>query len=466
MSNETKGESRAVEAAPNRRQFLAGAGGLAGGLLAIKAAAPEPLHATSQAEVPAAAAPYVRVRDVAQQPTTRYDVTVFTPGSRQLTSLTNGVAAMKARPASDPTSWAYQANIHAIFCDNPPPGTTAVHYSWRFLPWHRAYLFYLEKILRAASGDTSFSLPYWNWSTDLNLPAQYWGQGNPLFDPTRQVGPGDQVDPSNTEITTLLQIGTFPRFGGEEQEGNAGSLEVGPHNYVHGWVGGDMGQFATAALDPIFWAHHANVDRVWYLWNQEGNANPTDNAWLNTSYPFYDIDQRATVNVPFSTAQALPVTYAPTPPQVLRVSDPPGQQALATPRTAPAVTIPASVVSRVAGRPANAGATLRVVGLTVPTEAPVTVHVFAQRPGATRATATSDPGFAGSFTLVPTGPNHGRHGPVNVHVPLRGGFHRALAANAAAGEGARVSFTLVPTTPRGAGAPGRISFDRLELHVP
>ena len=27
-----------------------------------------------------------------------------------------------------------------------------------------------------------------------------------------------------------------------------------------------MGVIATAAYDPIFWAHHCMIDRLWYLW--------------------------------------------------------------------------------------------------------------------------------------------------------------------------------------------------------
>ena len=38
------------------------------------------------------------------------------------------------------------------------------------------------------------------------------------------------------------------------------------HNAVHVWVGGTMADPAWAAYDPIFWAHHCMVDRVWRIW--------------------------------------------------------------------------------------------------------------------------------------------------------------------------------------------------------
>ncbi|MEX0791272.1 MAG: tyrosinase family protein, partial [Actinomycetota bacterium] len=59
------------------------------------------------------------------------------------------VRIMKTRPASDPTSWAYQAAIHG----NAVADTwrnTCQHSSWFFLPWHRMYLYWFERICRAA----------------------------------------------------------------------------------------------------------------------------------------------------------------------------------------------------------------------------------------------------------------------------------------------------------------------------
>jgi Common central domain of tyrosinase len=45
------------------------------------------------------------------------------------------------------------------------------HGNWFFLPWHRIYLYFFERIVRAAvtaaGGPTDFALPYWNY----NLPS-------------------------------------------------------------------------------------------------------------------------------------------------------------------------------------------------------------------------------------------------------------------------------------------------------
>ena len=39
----------------------------------------------------------------------------------------------------------------------------------------------------------------------------------------------------------------------------------------------------TAALDPIFWLHHANIDRLWEVWrrNPPAHMDPTDPNWIN-----------------------------------------------------------------------------------------------------------------------------------------------------------------------------------------
>ena len=63
-------------------------------------------------------------------------------------------------------------------------------------------------------------------------------------------------------------------------------LEGTPHNYIHGFVGGDMGQFRSP-LDPIFWCHHNMIECLWVEWNvNRGNPNTSDTAW--SSFNFTD----------------------------------------------------------------------------------------------------------------------------------------------------------------------------------
>ena len=71
-----------------------------------------------------------------------------------------------------------------------------------------------------------------------------------------------------------------------------GGVETQPHDMVHVLVGGSdpdsglpglMSDPDTAGLDPIFWLHHANIDRLWEVWDEmpTSTGEPTDPNWVN-----------------------------------------------------------------------------------------------------------------------------------------------------------------------------------------
>ena len=45
------------------------------------------------------------------------------------------------------------------------------HGNWWFLPWHRGYLGWFERICRELSTDQTFALPYWDWTKTPRVPA-------------------------------------------------------------------------------------------------------------------------------------------------------------------------------------------------------------------------------------------------------------------------------------------------------
>jgi Protein of unknown function (DUF_B2219)/Common central domain of tyrosinase/Polyphenol oxidase middle domain len=54
-----------------------------------------------------------------------------------------------------------------------------------------------------------------------------------------------------------------------------------------------------AARDPLFWVHHANVDRLWMEWlrKKEGRANPSETDlvgkfWYQPQFEFYDENKK------------------------------------------------------------------------------------------------------------------------------------------------------------------------------
>ena len=48
-----------------------------------------------------------------------------------------------------------------------------------------------------------------------------------------------------------------------------------------------MGQIPWAAYDPLFWAHHAMIDRIWRLWQlRHGAVGPPQSMWNVALPPF------------------------------------------------------------------------------------------------------------------------------------------------------------------------------------
>ena len=204
-----------------------------------------------------------------------------------LDAFKTGVANMMARPASDPTSWSYQAAMHSTYTTPTMPlWNGCMHGSIHFLSWHRLFLYYFERILRAASGSSSLMLPYWNWTADRAMPAPFLdtSAGNPLYTSHRyaSINGGGLLPASAVAITTPLADIGFNAFSGD--------LEGTPHGAVHVSIGGWMHDVPSAAQDPIFWLHHCNIDRLWEAWIGQGGGrtNPTDAGWLNTNFTFYD----------------------------------------------------------------------------------------------------------------------------------------------------------------------------------
>jgi len=251
-----------------------------------------------------------------------------------------GVAAMKARALAEPTSWRFYGAIHGIDAQlwqqlgylspsDPMPGKAAIHRfwkqcqhgSWYFLPWHRGYVLAFEANIRAAvmklpGAPTDWALPYWNYfkPNQNKLPPAFasadWPDGhgnNPLFVQQRY-GPNNDgnvyvpvdminLNAMNDPDFTGVASGGGPGFGGvdtgfEHGGRHHGGIETQPHDWVHGLVGGSdpknqqlpglMSDPDTAGLDPIFWLHHANIDRLWEVWRQSPttHVNPTDLHWI------------------------------------------------------------------------------------------------------------------------------------------------------------------------------------------
>ncbi|RDW79812.1 hypothetical protein BP6252_04450 [Coleophoma cylindrospora] len=180
------------------------------------------------------------------------------------------------------------------------------HFSASFLPWHRMFLHIFENTLIDKCGFHG-NLPYWDWASDWQSldTSSIWdtvhgfgGDGNvsvkspiaagncvtqgPFSDlqllfynktklphcltrgfknyQTEELGSlfGEQFKPF--EMGRLITAQTYDHF--------REMIEWTVHNAMHWGVRGDFGQ-DSAANDPLFWLHHTQLDRLWWLWQQE-----------------------------------------------------------------------------------------------------------------------------------------------------------------------------------------------------
>jgi N-acetylneuraminic acid mutarotase len=293
---------------------------------------PDPPKAANGSSPPAAnndgsAAPTVDPK----RPYTRYNVN-SPEGRKMLVKYAHAIDIMRTLPRTDPRSWTWWWNTHWIkgppaflwdfareyktkVIDSLPPETRAFaeavwngcqahpynpgdpeqYQQWFFLPWHRLMLHQFEGVIREVLHDESFSLPYWNPVTgnpdDLILPAVFRQPGTTLYNGTRfaWVNGGDRIDKLYPDWINLDALNE--KIYIDAPTGNHGfnpRMDINPHFLTHLAIGGDMSDFATVGGDPLFYLHHANMDRIWESWNRLGNKNPTDPRYLNRAFAFAD----------------------------------------------------------------------------------------------------------------------------------------------------------------------------------
>ena len=175
-------------------------------------------------------------------------------------------------------------NLHETFFDN------GIHWGPAFLPWHRYFLRTVEKELQEF--DQSVTLPYWDWtrSDSDNLDSEPWKSffgGRPV----NQNAPITGGRFNHWGFTRLPSPrGTLPDLNqviGELRPAQASfygfrAIEYGSHLPGHTWTGGHMAT-GQSPLDPLFYLHHCNIDRLWAIW-QQNNPNATQYS-TRTGHP-------------------------------------------------------------------------------------------------------------------------------------------------------------------------------------
>lgn len=184
----------------------------------------------------------------------------------QYQSFLTAIAAMRLNMnPSDRRSLQYWANVHVHHCPHGAP---------YFIAWHRGYLYYFEQQLRIVSGDASLNLPYWNYYSYATLPAEFTDDtpGNPLYMPRM-----------SANVYSALSLAPFASSVVNFQHGTPNAFEPkieDIHNPVHDLIGGIMSTMQSP-LDPIFYLHHASVDRLTHAW-----ALPDGKGIPLSAYPY------------------------------------------------------------------------------------------------------------------------------------------------------------------------------------
>ncbi|KAL4886261.1 hypothetical protein BJY04DRAFT_213793 [Aspergillus karnatakaensis] len=222
--------------------------------------------------------------------------------TEERTSYTNAVNCLTIKPSQiglETTRYDDFAYAHSML-------NNEIHNVASFLPWHRLFVQVYEDALKEC-GYTG-SATYWDWTLDAHdVP------NSPIWSAT--TGLGGNGDPNHTELSegyiiNCVSDGPFKNLrpaylpsgyslhclyrtfnNGTSQVGNMLGhaytpeavqnvmseetydqfrvrLEVRPHGAVHSAVAGEM-MPSTSPNDPLFFLHHTQVDRLWWLWQEE-----------------------------------------------------------------------------------------------------------------------------------------------------------------------------------------------------
>lgn len=160
----------------------------------------------------------------------------------------------------------------------------AAHREGNFCPWHSGFLFLLESMILDLEPSVR-GLPYFEWGAETDTRESTMFSSTFMGGSTTGGGPipngpfedftvdGEAVNRNFTQLTmaqtdNLTTIAAviqnrreLPFWAGEGESDVSDSLEL-LHDRFHLIVGGTM-LIATSPRDPIFYLHHAFVDKWW-----------------------------------------------------------------------------------------------------------------------------------------------------------------------------------------------------------
>jgi len=221
----------------------------------------------------------------------------------EINTLRNAFEALYAiSNPNDTRGYQWIAGRHGYpgnYCHVSPPD---------FYSWHRAYIYEFEERLRdaqqRATGQATVTLPYWDWTVYDAAKDDATGIPKVCSEPTYKDLVTGKVKPNplfsaysiaTQKNTTRNPVRLRSYLAQRKQQVDdalndpdfmsaQNKINSGPHGNVHVYTGGgtgDMTQVRTAAFDPIFWLHHAQVDRIWWLWQRKHGDSTMPQARLD-----------------------------------------------------------------------------------------------------------------------------------------------------------------------------------------
>lgn len=296
---------------------------------------------------------------------TRYSIN--TPeGQKALKSLEAAFKILRNNGCEDPSSWYYQGAVHwipklsdfaeqntvcqkytqAAFDDPqqraevekliaawqhcthygnaarenlPLDESLAAQFNSHFLPWHRLYLAYFEKIVRKLSGDQNFAIPYWEYTDpkQTTIATDFVTPDSSLYTDLRDKDLNQkdgqvaiQAEIRKDKIKAYDSVSFNQPSDPELPDDFTSQIDNSPHGFMHGYIGGIiedpqaynpilqgsafngpglMRTVPTAGFDPIFWIHHSTIDRYWESWTEKTKikATPQDLPLPQELAPLY-----------------------------------------------------------------------------------------------------------------------------------------------------------------------------------
>jgi hypothetical protein len=324
------------------------------------------------------------------------------------TALDHAFQKLEALPDTEADNYIRWAQIHGYAA--PVSTGPCKHNSEQVWTWHRAYLIWFENALRASDPPVTanVTIPYWDWTqppTGARYPVQFEtmkgllpvGSDCPVVSACRDTTPhpGSPFDPKT--IASIQAIPDWTIYGGEA--GRPGALESQPHNTIHGsYIGGLNSNNREAARDPLFWAHHSNLDRLWAEFQaaartsvpprEPGPVNKTFKINFRKGMPHELSGDYADISSPWLDYRYQPQqNQCPGQGLAAAAMKKGGRTALlkiAMPKAAHVVEVPFNIASMAAAE----RVLLRFAGVTKPVDASYVVRVYLRPAGSDPATRT------------------------------------------------------------------------------